>query len=204
MCGLLLLACSPARFVRSETLDPGFPEQPVQTWLTEPEVVTEREELTRWLDQGPFTDFYPGIGVAVVVNSQPVYIHYVNSGPDKAYGMASITKIFTGLAIMQLVDSGKLDLDQAVEDAIPGLKLQRVGLSTEAVRIRHLVSHLGGLPDLRYYHRDDYLSKEENPLDFRIPRPIYPPGQHYRYSNQGFMILGKVIEAARADADGEA
>ena len=192
--GIYMLGQCNISKVFQNNYDPQFLPQTVYTDHLDQDVIQERDSFTNWLDSGPHTEFYPTTGVAIVVNSQPVYIHYVNSGPDKSYGMASITKIFTGLAIMQLVDAQKIDLDDPVQKFLPNLKIKREGLKSDIVRIRHLLSHTSGLPDLRFYEKQEWIHPSDSGLPFRIPIPIYPAGTHYRYSNQGFMILGKVIE----------
>lgn len=198
ICAFYLLGHCSINRVFHQQYDPQYPSHSTKIDLLDQDAIKSREGFTNWLNSGPSTEFFPTAAVAIVINSQPVYTHYVNSGPTKTYGMASITKIFTGLSIMMLVDEGKIDLNDPVQKYLPKLEIKRPGLKSDHVRIRHLISHTSGLPDLRFYKKNEWIPKSRSGLPFRVPIPIYPAGSHYRYSNQGFMILGKVIESVSA------
>jgi CubicO group peptidase (beta-lactamase class C family) len=93
----------------------------------------------------------PGVSLALVRGEEVVYARgfgfrdlekRLPATPATAYGIGSITKSFTALGIMQLVEEGKLSLDDPVEKFLP-LKIRPFG---ELIRVWHLLSHTAGIP----------------------------------------------------------
>lgn len=152
----------------------------------------EAKELEAWMARYYRAGAFPSFAVGIVQGSNLVYEHYINSGPEKKYGIASVTKTLTATGMQRLIEKGVVDPQMPVRDFFPEVKLERFG--DEPLRINHLLTHSGGLPDLRYYHVPDYIRPDE--VDFIVHRPIYPPGKHYRYSNENFLLAGAVIEKA--------
>jgi CubicO group peptidase (beta-lactamase class C family) len=125
--------------------------------------------------------------------------------PDTIYEIASITKTFTATAIMQLVERGKLSLDDPVERYLP-IELKVMG---EPVRIWHLLSHTSGIAALGYAEAQitSYLGQSATWLPFSEPLQVLrwlehgarkwvvaPPGERFLYLNEGFVALGMIIE----------
>jgi D-alanyl-D-alanine carboxypeptidase len=122
--------------------------------------------------------------------------------PRTLYRIASITKTFTGTAIMQLRDAGKLDLDDPVVKWIPELAASGSPTKIDAVTIRRLLSHESG------------LISEPPGTDWTLRTPIYqgaiernlervaeiytavPANTHTKYSNLGYQLLGEVVHRA--------
>ncbi len=134
---------------------------------------------------------------------------------EKAYGMAdreqqiptsldtrlryaSVGKMFTSVALLQLVDEGKVHLDGTVSDYIPDYPNQDFARN---VKVRHLLTHEAGAGDIdaidpdwqgdrsTFKTLDDYLNAYGNRA------PDFEPGSKGQYSNNGFMLLGSIIEA---------
>lgn len=121
------------------------------------------------------------------------------SGPDVLYRIASITKTFTGTAILQLRDAGKLDIDDAVVKWIPELADSGSPATIGGVTIRRLLSHESG------------LVSEPPGTDYMVAPPQYqgvmarnlervgefftavPPNTQLKYSNLGYQLLGEVV-----------
>lgn len=107
----------------------------------------------------------------------------------------SMNKMFTATAVMQLVEAGRLSLDDTVGRILTGYPNADVA---NKVTIRHLLSHTGGTGDffgpefmknrLTLKTHDDYVSL------FGSRAPLFEPGTEYRYSNYGMILLGAVIE----------
>jgi CubicO group peptidase (beta-lactamase class C family) len=125
-----------------------------------------------------------------------------SAGADTLYRIASITKTFTGTAIMQLRDAGKLGLDDPAVDWLPELAGSGSPKTISAVTIRRLLSHESGL-------------KSEPPgTDWRAPSPEYEglaersleraaeiftavgPNLQAKYSNLGYQLLGEIVHRA--------
>jgi len=124
--------------------------------------------------------------------------------PSTIYGIGSVTKSFTALAIMQLAEKGVLSLDHPVEEYIP-LKVRPGG---EPILIRHLLSHTSGIPALAYAeaviretvgagenwlpigNAGDLLTFMAGAEDWAVARP----GERWFYLNEGYVLLGAIIE----------
>lgn len=121
------------------------------------------------------------------------------SGPDALYRIASITKTFTGTAILQLRDAGKLDLDDPVVKWVPELADSASPKTIGGVTIRRLLSHESG------------LVSEPPGTDFFALSPSYqgvvtrnleradeiftavPPNTQLKYCNLGYQLLGEIV-----------
>ena len=107
---------------------------------------------------------------------------------DTVYPIGSITKQFTGAAIMKLASEGKLDTQDPISKYFKG-----VPESKKAITLHHLLTHTAGLrdvlgPDRKQIATADFLALAmEEPL-------IGVPGDKYRYSNLGFSLLGILVE----------
>ena len=117
---------------------------------------------------------------------------------DTVFRIASMTKSFTAMAILQLRDDGKLSLDDPAERYVPELKSLRYPTSdSPRITIRHLLTHSEGFPEDNPWG-DQQLSESEAELS-RMMRGGIPfsnaPGMAYEYSNYGFAILGRIVSA---------
>lgn len=147
----------------------------------------------------------PGIAYGVVVDGRLLHVAAagVRDVPAKApvdtstvFRIASMTKSFTALAILQLRDAGKLSLDDPAERYVPELKTLRYPTSdAPRITVRHLLSHAAGFPEDNPWG-DQQLSASEADLS-RMMRGGIPfsngPGLAYEYSNFGFAILGRIV-----------
>ena len=115
---------------------------------------------------------------------------------ETVFRIASMTKSFTAIAILQLRDAGKLSLDDPVERHVRELASLRYPTSdSPKITIRHLLSHAAGFPEDNPWG-DQQLARTEAWLSDAMRRGIpfsNPPGLAYEYSNYGFGILGQVV-----------
>lgn len=113
------------------------------------------------------------------------------------FRIASISKTFTYVAAMQLVEQGQLSLDDPVNERLPErLRVPDDGFP-EPIRIRHLMTHTAGYEDLALGHlfvRDpeQVLPADEYLIRHR-PRRVRPPGREAVYSNYSVALLGAVV-----------
>jgi CubicO group peptidase (beta-lactamase class C family) len=126
--------------------------------------------------------------------------------PGTRFGLASVTKMFTAVAVADLVGTGSLEFDRPVLDVLPPERRPRT--LRPDVTVAHLLSHTSGIAD--YFEEEDddadyarlwtdrptYTTRR--PADFLplfgdLP-PYRPPGQQFQYSNAGYIVLGLVIE----------
>lgn len=148
---------------------------------------------------------YPSITVLVDQGGKTLYANYsgttdieqnIQASADSAYAIGSITKSFTALATLQLVEAGKIDLQQPVSKYLPDYS----GPAAE-VAVKHLLDHTSGIPnytgDIPGLHekldRTDF-SREEM-VDFFASQPLhFAPGEMFNYTNSGYYLLGLIIE----------
>src|SRR5262249_52908084 len=105
------------------------------------------------------------------------------------------SKPFTATAVMELAESGKLDLDRPINDYLGDAKLRaRVGDVGDAT-IRRVLNHSSGLPThYQFFFADEQATPPS--MDETISRYgnlIHAPGERFQYSNLGYGILGYVI-----------
>ena len=115
---------------------------------------------------------------------------------DTPMFLASAGKMFTGVAVLQLVDSGKIDLDAPLGRYLRDYP----NAETAKVTIRQLLTHRGGTGDIGILGREDGAHRARVRTIGDIVRlngsrpPDFPPGSKDDYSNYGFVLLGAVIE----------
>ncbi|MDO5066289.1 MAG: serine hydrolase domain-containing protein [Propionibacteriaceae bacterium] len=116
--------------------------------------------------------------------------------------IGSNTKTFVAVVVMQLVQEGRVQLDEPVETHLPGL-LRGEGVDGSRITVRQLLQHTSGLPEYTdtvvptgdfIEHRNDYLSPREL-LDVALAKPAaFEPGDRYAYTNTNYIVLGMLIE----------
>lgn len=151
---------------------------------------------------------HEGFGLADVAEQRPVT-------PDTVFGVASITKSFTAMAVLQLVETGQLREDQHAAEFFPAFA--KPGL--DRIQLRHLMSNSSGLPPLGFRRnalsRDiaadpsrellgldmkdhlppiDTVEELAEAIGAHNPRLLGEPGTVFSYSNESFGLLTRVIE----------
>lgn len=126
---------------------------------------------------------------------------------DTIFHWASITKTFTGIAIMQLRDRGLLSLDDPVVKYVPELRLAHDPFGDiSAIKIRHLMSHSAGFRASTWPWGGDKPWQPFEPTKWEQLVAMMPytdvqftPGSKYSYSNPGVIFLGRIIELLSGD-----
>jgi len=147
----------------------------------------------------------PGAALVVVKEGEVLYKKgyglasiekNISVDPDKSiFQLNSITKIFTAISILQLVERNKISLDDTLDKFF--FDCGNPTLNNPEIKIRHLLCHTSGL-DTRFLDQmgDSYsepLMELSDVLE-NIPDIIRSPGQIMSYSNWGFTVLGRVVE----------
>ncbi len=121
---------------------------------------------------------------------------------ESAYRLASVTKPMTAIAIMQLVEKGKINLDAEVQTYVPYFPKKKW-----PVTVRQLLGHLGGISHYKNpaqeLHIKDHKSTREAVAIFEGFDLIAEPGTRYSYSSYGYNLLGAVIEGASGMSYGD-
>ena len=157
------------------------------------------ELMRRYVDNGQFngtalvTDngklvFKKGYGLANMEWNIP-------NEPDHKFRLASLTKQFTSMLIMQLVEQSKLRLEGKITDYLADYPKA----AGDKITLHHLLTHTSGIPN--YSDLPDYRTFERNrhrPADLikkfsELPL-TFEPGSAFAYSNSGYILLGAIIE----------
>jgi len=146
----------------------------------------------------------PGLAYAVVADGEitSVGAHGVvkiggdkKVTPDTAFLTGSISKSFTALAVMQLVEAGKIDLDTEVSHYLDRFSGRPAGTIT----IRQLLSHTSGFSTLQGNPSHTDITSGKDELARQVDQlaevtPAYKPNERWEYSNTNYQILGRLIE----------
>ena len=107
--------------------------------------------------------------------------------PETRYEIGSISKSFTAICVLQELEAGRLELDARVNDLLPWLELPE---PFGPITLRHLLTHTAGIA----------IGSEESPtgpgaiaIARKLP-PTFPPGERFWYSNDGYKLVGAVLE----------
>lgn len=144
----------------------------------------------KWLSKELDTTVVPSVAVGVVYNNKLLIQDGVEADIDTPFCIASLTKTFTAIVVLQLVDEGYIKLDDPVRKHLPGVVIERESLKSKPVTIRHLLSHTSGM---RGY--GGYVMVNANGTQLGIPRQVHPAGYNYSYCNKGFVLLKHLIES---------
>lgn len=147
---------------------------------------------------------FPGYAFGIVVDGELVFKgsggqanieEAIPASSKTLFRIASMSKSFTAMAILQLRDKGKLNLDDPIEKYIPAMKGQGLTLDAPAITIRHLMTHSAGFPEDNPWGDRQLADKEQDLLDLIKAGISFSTtaGLHYEYSNVGFAILGYII-----------
>jgi len=147
--------------------------------------------------RGRDTVVMKGYGLADVENEVPATAQTV-------YRIGSVTKQFTSVAVMQLVEEGKVSLDDDVTKYIPGYPTHG-----RRVLVRHLMNHTSGIPSYTdvgpEFGRKMRLDLPHDSLlaIVRDDSLQFDPGSHFYYNNTGYYMLGMIIERVTGKSYGE-
>jgi CubicO group peptidase (beta-lactamase class C family) len=144
----------------------------------------------------------PGVGLAVIEDGEISYlrgygVRDVTTGapvtPDTQFAIGSVTKSFTSLGIMVLVDEGLVDLDAPVTTYLPEFSLSDPA-STQTVTVRNLLTHTTGLVRTDASTFDVSISAEDIIAAAATTPLVGKPGEIFVYSNVNTILAGEIIK----------
>ncbi|WP_294181065.1 serine hydrolase [uncultured Schumannella sp.] len=114
---------------------------------------------------------------------------------DTPFEIGSVSKSFTALAVMQLVEAGEVELDAPLS----GYLADFAGHPAGAITVRELLSHTSGFSTLQGNAAHSDATGAANELELVVDQlvevtPAYPAGEHWEYSNTNYQILGRLLE----------
>lgn len=142
----------------------------------------------------------PGLQVAIVKDHKVVKTaNYgianlqdsVEVDKDTAFNIASMTKAFTCVAVMQLVEQGKIDLNAAISTYISDLPK-----SWQQITVNQILTHSSGLPDFMNEHFQliDSGGEEQSWHAVKLRKKLFEPGAAFHYNQTNYLLAGRIIK----------
>jgi D-alanyl-D-alanine carboxypeptidase len=178
---------------------------PATSIASDPDVLGAERLFSAWLEGQIAYKGLPGVAVGVVSDQQLVWSkgfgyadlkNKVPMTPETRFRMASNSKLFTAVAIMQLREEGRLHLDDPVVKYLPWFKANPAGDDDGPITIEQLLSHSSGLQR----EAGDHWVTYEFPTTAEIGRlyanrqAAFAPSVRWKYSNLGYAVAGMVVE----------
>lgn len=144
----------------------------------------------------------PGLAVAITRDDKVIFSRGYGKTADQSpisadtpFAIASLSKSFTALAVMQLAESGRVDLDKPITHYIPSFQLNDPRGMT--ITVRQLLSHTSGLTDTVYL--DMTIHPQPNSLEEVVQRlhevTLHSePGREFHYNNTNYELLARLVE----------
>lgn len=167
----------------------------------------ELEQLQRDIESIRESNQVPGLAIALVDKKGVIWAGGLGladrekgqpATAETLFRMGSVSKMFAGFAVMQLVEQDKLTLDDKVADWLPDLVFQNPWQATHPVRVAHLLEHTTGWD----VHTGEYATQVDDTIslkdglalhtDARVSR--WPPGTRQSYSNTGPVVAARIVE----------
>ena len=165
--------------------------------------------LTRFIERDIADKELPALSIALVDDQQIVWSKGFGVAKPKdktpvtdetVYRVGSVSKLFTDIAIMQLVEQGKLDLDAPVTRYLPDFHPRNA--FGKAITLRQLMSHRSGLvrePPVGNYFDPTEPSLARTIASLNDTELVYPPESHTKYSNAAIATVGYVLERMQGE-----
>jgi len=159
--------------------------------------------IDRYVEEQMADGRIPGFALGIIRGDEVLYLkgYGVADEADRpvtaqtAFQIASVSKTFTALALMQLKDEGKVDLDRPVSDYLT--QLDPPNPQYEEMTVRQLLNHTAGFDTQVEYRvtfpEDSDISITELVGKFGTVSLAHAPGAKFEYNNAGYIVLGEVI-----------
>ena len=159
-----------------------------------------------WLDAQKDYEKLPGLTAVITDKDENKWAGSfgLSDGENKmnienTFSICSISKLFTSVALMQLVEEGKISLDDPIKDVLPWFDINNDFHNAPDLTLKSILSHSSGLPresNHPYWSWPDFHfpSKQAVIDELNNQEMLYPPSKYYQYSNLGLSLLGYVVE----------
>ncbi|MGF1507530.1 MAG: serine hydrolase domain-containing protein [Anaerolineae bacterium] len=166
-----------------------------------PARAAEPTELDSYLAQQVQRNNIRGMAAVIVEGDAIVLAEgYGTLTADTPFYIGSVSKSFTALGVLQLVDAGLVDLDAPVVEYVPDFTVG--GDTADAITVRHLLTHQSGLADRGYQPTglppDAAIAARV--ADLESATPVAEPGAEYHYFNANYTTLGRLIEVVSGES----
>ena len=180
-------------------------------WLKDPKWRAAIAVLDAWVTATMTNREQLGLSLGIVYDQELIWAkgygladlaHRVPANASTVYRIASISKLFTTTAIMQLRDAGKLQLDDPVAKYLPWFKIKNAHPEGPTITIRHLLTHTSGLPreaagvnwsDLTMTKREEMIRRVAD------QETVFPAETEWKYSNFGLTLAGEIVASVSGE-----
>jgi CubicO group peptidase (beta-lactamase class C family) len=149
----------------------------------------------------------PGLALAITQGDQVLYLKgYGSAGggqqvtPQTQFLIASLSKSFTALAVIQLVDAGQIDLDEPVRTYLPDFTLANPDAAAQ-ITVRQLLNHTSGLADTGFPQisslQSTTIAQQVDAL--AAAEPVAAPGTEFHYFDGNYQVLARVVEVVSGE-----
>ena len=201
---LAAAAVVPARVVLHAQM-PASRAAVVTSIASDPDVLGAERLFSAWMEGQIAYRGLPGIAVGVVSDQELVWATGFGFADVKAklamtpatkFRMASHSKLFTAIAMMQLREEGKLRLDDPVEKYLPWFKAKPAGDDDGTITIEQLLSHSSGMQREAGDHWTsfNFPTEDELRLQYSDRKAAFAPSVRWKYSNLAYSVAGLVVE----------
>src|SRR5437588_2060388 len=143
----------------------------------------------------------PGVALGLVHNDQIVHLRGFGTAdqsgravtPQTPFVLASVSKSFTALAIMQLVEAGKIELDVPVQRYLPWFRVADP-VASARITLRHLLYHTSGLPSSACSTDEFTMPLEQFVRSLAAVILDRPVGSRYEYCSANYDVLGLIVQ----------
>lgn len=158
--------------------------------------------IDRFISKQMAAQRIPGLALAIIQGDEVRYAKGYGAArsnepvtPQTQFILASLSKSFTAVAVMQLVEAGKIDLDAPVQRYLPDFTLADP-LAAQQITVRQLLNHTsgladGGVPNLRLIGA---ATSAERIATLRDAYTVAAPGREFHYTDVNYQILGRLVE----------
>lgn len=149
----------------------------------------------------------PGLSIGVIYDQELIWARgfgcanvekNIAATPRTLYRIASVTKLFTATALLQLRDAGKLQLDDPIAGHLPWFRIQTRHTDVPPITIRHLLTHTSGLPReaaFPYWTDSKFPTRQQIIETLPGQTTVLPTETQWKYSNLALSLAGEIVAA---------
>jgi CubicO group peptidase (beta-lactamase class C family) len=174
------------------------------------ETPPEYERVAQMISKQMRVNHIPGAAIGIVRAGSVVHTQAFGAARqdqemtvDTPMFIASVSKPITAVAVMQLVEAGRLELDRPVQDYLPWFQVADARVSAR-ITVRHLLNQTSGLSDLGYTPQlQPNFMIEDAVRALSQAEPVAEPGERFMYFNPNYTTLGLLIETVSGQSYGD-
>ncbi|HEY9662372.1 MAG TPA: serine hydrolase domain-containing protein [Allocoleopsis sp.] len=172
---------------------------------------TLEAKIDRFITHQMTTQHIPGLALAITHENQVLHVKGYGRAnahepvtPQTQLPIASLSKSFTAVAVLQLVEAGQINLDAPVKQYLPEFTLADPK-TADQITIRHLLNHTSGLSDFGFSEAllPQPTTNAERVKSLDAAHPVAAPGTEFHYFNPNYDVLARIVEVVSGQSFGE-